>query len=188
MDARVVICLANGCEEIEALTVADILFRAGVDFKLISINDTTDVISSHNVHIVADGIFADVDFDHTELIVLPGGMPGSNNLQAYKPLEEQILKFAGNGKKIAAICAAPKVFGALGLLRGKKACCHPGFEGELLGAEVIMDHPAVKDGNIITGRSMGCAIPFALLLLEALEGRERAEEIARKIVWMPIEH
>ena len=188
MTARVVICLANGCEEIEALTVADILRRAGVDVALVSINEDVNVVSSHNVHIVADAVFGDMDFSKTDMIVLPGGMPGSNNLQAYKPLEEQILKFNESGKYIAAICAAPKVFGALGLLNGKRACCHPGFEGELLGADVVMDHPAVKDGNIITGRSMGCAIPFGLLILEALEGVDRAKEMAAKIVWMPIEH
>ncbi len=187
MKSRTVICLANGCEEIEALTVADILRRAGEDVALVSINETTDVVSSHKVHIVADTIFADMDFSETEMLVLPGGMPGSNNLQAYKPLEEMILKFNEEGKFIAAICAAPKVFGALGLLKGKNACCHPGFEGELIGANVIMDKPAVKDGNIITGRSMGCAIPFGLTILGALNGADAANEMAKKLVYMPVE-
>ena len=187
MKSRTVICLANGCEEIEALTVADILRRAGEEVALVSVNETTDVVSSHNVHIVADAVFADIDFSGTEMLILPGGMPGSNNLQAYKPLEEQILKFYEEGKYIAAICAAPKVFGALGLLEGKNACCHPGFEGELKGANVIMNKPAVKDGNVITGRSMGCAIPFGLTILGALNGADAANAMAQKLVYMPVE-
>lgn len=187
MKTRTVICLANGCEEIEALTVADLLRRAGEDVLLVSINETTTVVSSHNVKIIADTVFSDVDFDSVEMLILPGGMPGSNNLQAYKPLEEQILKFHSENKFIAAICAAPKVFGALGLLNGKNACCHPGFEGELTGANVIMDKPAVRDGNIITGRSMGCAIPFGLEVLGALNGAEAANAMAQKIVYMPVE-
>ena len=187
MKSKAVIFLANGCEEIEALTVADILRRAKSDVALVSINETTDVVSSHNVHIVADAVFADMDFSETEMLILPGGMPGSNNLQGYKPLEEKILEFNEKGKMLAAICAAPKVFGQLGLLEGKNACCHPGFEEELLGANVVMDHPAVRDGNIITGRSMGCAIPFGLLILRSLEGDAAADEMAKKIVWMPIE-
>ena len=187
MKSRAIICLADGCEEIEALTVADLLRRAKSDVALVSINETKDVISSHNVHIVADATFDEVDFSETEIIVLPGGMPGTNHLQAYAPLQEKVLEFAESGKYIAAICAAPKILGALGLLQGRKACCHPGFEGELKGAQVIMDKPAVRDGAIITGRSMGCAIPFGLLVLEALEGTEAAREMSKKIVWMPLE-
>jgi 4-methyl-5(b-hydroxyethyl)-thiazole monophosphate biosynthesis len=184
--SKVVIALANGCEEIEALTVADILFRAGVSVTTASINPTTTVVSSHNVTITADTTFEAADFSDTEMIVLPGGMPGTNNLQAYKPLTDKVLEFASAGKFVAAICAAPKILGALGLLEGKRACAHPGFEGELTGAEVVMDEPAVRDGKIITGRSMGCAIPFALMILGALEGEEKEAELSRKIVWMPI--
>ena len=184
--SKVVIALANGCEEIEALTVADILFRAGVSVTTASINETEKVISSHKVTITADKTFDAVDFSDTEMIVLPGGMPGTNNLQTYKPLTDKVLEFAASGKFVAAICAAPKILGSLGLLNGRRACCHPGFEAELTGADVVLDEPAVKDGNIITGRSMGCAIPFALMILGALEGKEKEAELSRKIVWMPI--
>lgn len=186
MKSKAVIFLANGCEEIEALTVADLLRRAGSDVTFVSINETTDVVSSHKVHIVADAVFGDMDFSETEMIILPGGMPGTNNLQEYEPLRKLILEFAEKGKKIAAICAAPKILGELGLLQGKKACCHPGFEEKLLGAEVSFDYPAIMDGNIITGRSMGCAIPFGLTVLRALEGDEACREMTKKIVWMPI--
>lgn len=184
--SKVVIALANGCEEIEALTVADVLFRAGVSVIKASINPTTTVESSHKVTMIADTTFDAVDFSDVDMIVLPGGMPGTNHLQAYKALTDKVKEFAAAGKFVAAICAAPKILGALGLLEGKRACCHPGFENELTGAEVVMDEPAVRDGNIITGRSMGCAIPFALMILGALEGEEKEAELSRKIVWMPI--
>ena len=186
MKSKAVIFLANGCEEIEALTVADLLRRAKSDVALVSINETTDVVSSHNVHIVADAVFADMDFSETKMLILPGGMPGTNNLQTYDPLRKLVLQFAEEGKMVAAICAAPKILGELGLLQGKNACCHPGFEEELTGAKVSFDYPAIKDGNIITGRSMGCAIPFGLTILGALEGEEVRKEMAGKIVWMPI--
>ena len=187
MTGEVVIFLADGFEEVEALTVSDILKRANVDVKLVSINSTTTVVSSRDVTVIADCTFDEMDYTGVEMFILPGGMPGTNHLQACKPLEALILKAVAEEKYIAAICAAPKIPGALGLLEGKKACCHPGFEGELKGAEVIMDRPAVRDGKFITGRSMGCAVPFGLTVLAALRGREAAEEMCRKIVWMPVE-
>ena len=188
MKADVAIFLADGFEEVEALTVSDILRRAKADIKLVSIKDTKEVESSRNVKVIADATFDEMDFSETRMLVLPGGMPGTNNLQAFKPLEELVVSFANSGKYVAAICAAPKILGALGLLKGRRACCHPGFEKELIGADVIMNRPAVLDGNIITGRSMGCAIPFGLTVLGALEGAEAATEMAERIVWMPIEY
>ena len=188
MKADVAIFLADGFEEVEALTVSDILRRAKANIKLVSIKDTKEVESSRNVKVIADATFDEMDFSETRMLVLPGGMPGTNNLQAFKPLEELVVSFANSGKYVAAICAAPKILGALGLLKGRRACCHPGFEKELIGADVIMNRPAVLDGNIITGRSMGCAIPFGLTVLGALEGAEAATEMAERIVWMPIEY
>ena len=188
MKADIAIFLADGFEEVEALTVSDILRRAKADIKLVSVKNTKEVESSRNVKVIADATFDEMDFSETRMLVLPGGMPGTNNLQAFKPLEELVLSFANSGKYVAAICAAPKILGALGLLKGRRACCHPGFEKELIGADVIMNRPAVLDGNIITGRSMGCAIPFGLTVLGALEGAETATEMAEKIVWMPIEY
>ena len=188
MKADVTIFLADGFEEVEALTVSDILRRAKADVALVSIKDTKEVESSRGVKVVADATFDEMDFSETGILVLPGGMPGTNNLQAFKPLEELVLAHAAAGKTVAAICAAPKILGALGMLKGRRACCHPGFEKELIGAYVIMNRPAVLDGNIITGRSMGCAIPFGLTVLGALEGAEAAAEMAEKIVWMPIEY
>ncbi len=188
MKADVTIFLADGFEEVEALTVSDILRRAKADVALVSIKDTKEVESSRGVKVVADATFDEMDFSETRILVLPGGMPGTNNLQAFKPLEELVLAHAAAGKTVAAICAAPKILGALGMLKGRRACCHPGFEKELIGADVIMNRPAVLDGNIITGRSMGCAIPFGLTVLGALEGAEAAAEMAEKIVWMPIEY
>ena len=188
MKADVTIFLADGFEEVEALTVSDILRRAKADVALVSIKDTKEVESSRGVKVVADATFDEMDFSETRILVLPGGMPGTNNLQAFKPLEELVLAHAAAGKTVAAICAAPKILGALGMLKGRRACCHPGFEKELIGADVIMNRPAVLDGNIITGRSMGCAIPFGLTVLGTLEGAEAAAEMAEKIVWMPIEY
>lgn len=180
--SRVCIFLADGFEEIEGLTAVDILRRAGVDTQTVSITGSRTVTGSHQIQVQADVCMAEADFSETELLVLPGGMPGTKNLGACEELTQLLVQFAQEGKKVAAICAAPSVLGDLGILKGKKAVCYPGFEDRLTGAAVGYDKTAV-DGNVTTSRGMGTAIPFALALTEQLVSREKADEIKKSILY-----
>lgn len=180
--SRVCVFLADGFEEIEGLTVVDILRRAGVETQMVSVSDERMVTGSHQIPIRTDVCIKDVDFAHTEALVLPGGMPGTLRLGECKALTEQLVQFHKEGKKVAAICAAPSVLGDLGILDGKKACCYPGFESRLAGAQVVYDK-VVSDGNVTTSRGMGTAIPFALSLVEQLVSKEKAAELKKGIVY-----
>lgn len=180
--AKTAIFLANGFEEIEGLTVVDILRRAGIDITMVSITGTTAVEGSHGIKLEADDTIENFDFDGVDMIILPGGMPGTKNLDACAPLKAKIEEFNNAGKMLAAICAAPTVYGKMGLLKGKKACCYPGCEGDLIGANVSTDMVS-KDGNFITSRGMGTAIPFALAILEHFKGKEAADQMAKAIVY-----
>lgn len=174
--------LADGMEEIEGLTVVDILRRAGIGVTTISISGKKEVTGSHKITVLADQIFENVDFENLDGIVLPGGMPGTTNLMQHSGVNEVIKSFAGDGKLIAAICAAPSVLGQAGLLEGKRAACYPGFEEQLTDAVVCTDK-VVRDGNIITSRGMGTAIPFALALTAYFQGQEKADEIGKSIIY-----
>lgn len=180
--SKIAIFFATGFEEIEALTVVDILRRAGETVQMVSITGEKGVTSSHDVTVEMDLLFSDVDFTTLDVLVLPGGMPGTKNLEAFAPLMEQVDAFVKAGKLVTAICAAPSILGHRGHLKGKKACSFPSFEDHLEGADVVKE-PAVIDGNIITGRGMGAAIPFGLAILEKLQGKEAAEALAEKIVY-----
>lgn len=179
---KVLIFLAEGCEEIEALTVVDLLRRAKVDISCVSISDSIEVTGSHAIKIIADTTIDKADFENADMLVLPGGMPGTLNLEACSPLMAQVKSFDEKGKYIAAICAAPTVFGRAGLLVGKKACCYPGKEDDLKGAEVSFDSVCV-DKNIITSRGMGTAIDFALKLIEILVDKNTADTLSKGIVY-----
>lgn len=179
---KVFIFLADGHEEIEALTVVDLARRAGIDIVTVSIKSERMVTGSHKIPIMADVCFDEIDCSEADMLILPGGMPGTKNLEAYEPLMAQIDAFAAAGKNISAICAAPTVFGHRGLLKGVKACCYPGMEGDLTGADVTFDTVAV-DGNIITSRGMGCAIDFALAIIAKLIDSETADRIAKSVVY-----
>jgi 4-methyl-5(b-hydroxyethyl)-thiazole monophosphate biosynthesis len=170
--------LANGFEEIEALTIVDVLRRAGVPSKMVSVTGKRVVIGAHDIAVKADVLFEEADYEEAEILILPGGMPGAKNLDNHKGLQEKLKSFSTSGKKLAAICAAPLVFGHLGLLNKKKASCYPGFEKELAGAEVSYDAVSVAD-NITTSRGPGTALDFALTLVEQLKGKEKADELAR---------
>ncbi len=180
--AKTAIFLADGFEEIEALTVVDLLRRAGIEINTISIMGKKSVTGSHKITVEADLLFEEADFSDTDMLILPGGMPGTTNLDNYAPLKDQINKFNDSGKYLAAICAAPTVYGKMGLLKGKKACCYPGRENDLLGADVQMTETAL-DGNFLTSRGMGTAIPFGLAIIEVFDGSEAAKEMAAKIVY-----
>lgn len=179
---KIAIFFAEGYEEIEGLTVVDMCRRAGIQIDMVSVTDSLQVTGAHKIPVIMDKMLADVDFDELDMIVLPGGMPGTRNLEKVPVLMEQVKAFAAAGKYIAAICAAPSVFGHLGLLEGKTACCYPGFEEQLTGAEVTYN-PCEADGNIITSRGMGCAIDFSLKIIEKLENDDKASEIGRQIIY-----
>lgn len=178
---RINIFLADGFEEVEAFTVVDILRRAGARIDMVSVTKDLAVRSSHGVEVKADKLFEEADRD-ADLLVLPGGMPGTLSLKAHEGLAGLLKEFYGEGKYIAAICAAPTVFGSLGFLEGRRATCYPSMEDGLIGAEKVTD-PVVADGNVITSRGVGTAIPFALVLVEILLGKNKAEEVKQAIVF-----
>ena len=174
--------LATGFEEVEALTVIDLLRRAGIKVDSVSITGDRKVTGAHNITVEADGLFEDADYDNCEMIVLPGGLPGADYLGQHEGLVKQIHSFADNGKKLAAICAAPQVFGDEGILEGKKATIYPSMESRLKGAEP-QDEIVVVDGNIVTSMGPATAMPFALKLIEVLKGKDASDAVASGLLW-----
>ena len=179
----VYVFLANGFEELEALAPIDILRRAGVKVEVVGV-DSENIVSAHKVKFTADTTVDKILLDdNVDMIVLPGGMPGVTYLGNHEGLTDLLVKFAEEGKEIAAICAAPSVLGKLGIVKGKKATIYPGMEEKLEGADVVVDQEVVTDGNITTSRGAGTAIPFALRLIEILNGEEMAKSVSRGIVY-----
>ena len=174
---------ANGFEESEAIVPIDIMRRAGLEVTLISTTNDTMVTGSHGIVIKTDAKINDVDFDDAELLVLPGGMPGTKNLDAHAGLCELLQTSAEKGIKLAAICAAPMVFGNLGLLNGEKATCYPGFEEHLIGAEYLEKNVVVSSNQFITSRGAGTAMDFGLKIVEILKNSKIAEELASAIIY-----
>ncbi len=172
----------EGYEEVEALTTVDILRRGRLPVKMVSITEDREVTGSHQITVKMDSLLSELDFDQVEMIVLPGGMPGTKNLEACEPLMQQVDAFAKAGRPVSAICAAPGILGHRGILKGRRACCFPGMEKELDGAEVLQE-PSVVSDHITTGRGVGTAIPFALSILERYRGKEAADEMAKNIVY-----
>ena len=178
---KVALILAVGFEEIEALTPVDVLRRANIEVTTISITDSKLVTGAHNITIVTDTTFKESDFNLFDAIILPGGMPGTNNLNAHQELKELLINFSKNNKLIGAICAAPLVLGELGLLKNKSAICYSGFEQHLIGANLI-NQSVVKDTNIVTANGVGAAMQFALYLVEELLDAKVAKSIAEKML------
>ena len=168
--------LAEGFEEIEALTPVDVLRRAGLSVQTVSIMDEQMVTGAHGVPVLADTMFAEIQPEDAEMILLPGGLPGATNLDAHDGLSRMILDFAATEKPLAAICAAPLVLGNRGLLQGKRATCYPGFETYLQGAEYTAAL-VEKDGNIITGKGPGAAMEFAFAIVEKYCGIDKVNEL-----------
>ena len=168
--------LADGFEEIEALTTIDTLRRAGLDVEIVSVTPDEIVKGAHGISVLCDKNIVNCDFYDAEMLVLPGGLPGATTLNECEDLRKELLKHASANKAIAAICAAPMVLGNLGLLKGKKVTCYPGFDKYLEGAEYT-GAMVEKDGNFITGKGPGAAIDFALALVEHLCGREKVKEL-----------
>lgn len=171
--------LVDGFEEIEALAVVDLLRRAEIEIEMISVTDKKEVTGSHNITIQTDKLYSEVNIEKADLLFLPGG-PGTPNLQKHEGLIQALKQFNDNGKRIAAICAAPSILGELGMLNGKKATCFPGYEDKLIGAELVRDK-AITDGNITTARGMGTSIELGLELIRLLDSKEKADDIAETI-------
>ncbi len=180
--AKVAICIADGVEEIEALTVVDLLRRAKIEIEMVSVQNRGKATGSHNINFDCDVNLRDTDLNSYDGIILPGGLKGTENLMNNVKIIDTVQTFAVREKLVAAICAAPTVLGKAGILRGKKAICYPGMEDGLLGAEVTVED-VVIDGNIITSRGMGTATDFALEIIAYLENVELAEEIAERVVY-----
>ena len=179
---KVYVFLADGFEEIEGLTVVDILRRGEIDTCMVSITGKKEIAGSHGIRVEADALFEETDFSDALMLVLPGGMPGTLHLGEHKGLTSLLQETAAAGGRIAAICAAPTVLGDLGLLEGKRATCYPGKEDRLRGAECLTDETVVS-GNITTSRGLGTALPFALKLLELLRGEDVSSRIAASVVY-----
>jgi len=175
--SKVYVFLANGFEDVEALIPVDVLRRGGVEVMTVSITGNLMVETAHRVRIEADCLFEDCDFSDADLLMLPGGMPGASNLNNHDGVREALVRQAKAGRRVAAICAAPLVLGGLGLLRGKRATCYPGFEQTLEGAAYTGELCTV-DGLVTTGEGPAAAFPFAYALLEQLTSRQMADQIA----------
>ncbi len=180
--AKAAIFFADGLEEIEGLTVVDLFRRADIDIDIVSITGKKSITGSHHIVIQADRLLEEMNFETVDMLILPGGMPGTLNLGACEPLCRQIKLFNEQGKYVAAICAAPSVLGQLGILKGRAATCYPGFEKKLSGARTE-EVPVVVDSNIITSRGMGTAIEFAAELIALLKDRETAEKLKKSIIY-----
>ena len=185
-EKRVAVFVAPGLEEIEGLTVVDLLFRAGIPCDTIAITPERTVTSSHEVTIVCKRSLFDEDFsfDDYDMLVLPGGIPGTPNLRACAPLCEELAARAAAGRPLAAICAAPSILAELGLLEGRRATSNPGFQHVLAehGAVLLADEPVVVDANLITSQGAGTAMLFALEIVRHFLGDEAVERVRAGVV------
>lgn len=177
---KVYVFLADGFEEVEALFPVDVLRRAGAEVVTVSVMEREGVMGAHNICVHADELFEDCNFSDADAMVLPGGS-GHKILLEEKALLEELKKAHANGKVVSAICASPMILGSIGLLKGRKATCFPGFEQYLEGATVV-NELSVIDGNVVTGHSAGAAFAFAVSLVEALYGKEKAAEIEKSVI------
>lgn len=179
---KVYLFLAEGAEEVEALAVVDILRRVGIDVSIVSVTGEQIVAGAHGIRVVTDLLIEEADCSEAMMLVLPGGLPGAHHLAEHKGVAEVIRKHYDAGKPLAAICAAPLVFGRMGLLKGLKATCYPGFEGELEGA-VYTGTLVEQDGLFITGKGPAAVFEFGYTIAEALVGKEQAEAVRNGMLY-----
>lgn len=178
--SKVYVFMADGTEEVEALTVVDLLLRAGITVQMVSIMKDKQIEGAHQIGIRTDLLFDEADYGDGDMIVLPGGGTGTRHLMEHEGLRQVLGQYKQNKKYLAAICAAPSVFGVQGLLEGRRAIAYPGFEDKLKGA-VIVDDAVVHDQQFITSKGLGTAIDFSLTLIDLLEGNSVAERVATQI-------
>ena len=177
------IFLADGFEEVEALTCVDVMRRAGMPVVTVSINPGLEVTGAHGVKVLADSLWEDNDYSDAEWLVLPGGVPGAPNLAAHEALCDELVAQDERGGKVAAICASPAVvLGQLGILQGRKAVCYPGLEDSVEGVNWCDGQVAV-DGHVVTGNGPAAATAFALMLVEQTVGADKAAEVAAGMLY-----
>ncbi|MBR4828828.1 MAG: DJ-1/PfpI family protein [Muribaculaceae bacterium] len=175
--------LADGFEEVEALTCVDVLRRAGMPVVTVSINPGLEVTGAHGVTVMADTLYGDNDYSGAEWLVLPGGIPGAPNLGAHEALCEALVAHDKAGGKLAAICASPAVvFGPLGIINGRRAVCYPGMENTVEGV-VWEQSPVAVDGHVVTGNGPAAASAFALTIVEQSMGQDVAQDVARGMLF-----
>ncbi|MCM1044173.1 MAG: DJ-1/PfpI family protein [Candidatus Gastranaerophilales bacterium] len=179
---RIAVFFSEGYEEVEALTVVDICRRCGLDVDMVATGEKRSVKGSHNIVVEMDKLFEEADFEAYDMIVLPGGLKGTQGLESHEGLMAQVDDFYAKGKYIAAVCAAPSIFGHRGILKGRKACSYPSFESHLEGA-VVTSGPVEVSDHVITSRGMGTSIDFALAIVKVFGGEQTAAEMAEKIVY-----
>lgn len=182
-DKKVALFFADGCEEIEGLSVADVMYRAGIVCDKISISDSLKITSSHQITFFVDKLLSQISFDGYAILVLPGGMPGTTNLEACEPLMQAVDSFAASHRPLAAICAAPSIFAKRGILQGKRATSNPGFQHVLSeqGVQLVQD-PVSVDGPFITSQGAGSALAFGIEIVRLLVGNEVAQKVAQGVV------
>lgn len=180
--SKVYIFFADGFEDIEGLTVVDLMRRAGIDIQTVSIKETKEIRTSHGIDLLTDRTFGECDFSDADMLVIPGGMPGTKYLNEYQPLRDLLADFYKKGGKVAAICAAPTVLASLGFLEKRRATAYPSCMEGLAGAERSLES-VVVDGNVTTSRGLGMAVDFALSLIGQLLGEKKADEIAESVVY-----
>lgn len=178
---EVYLFLAEGFEELEVVTPVDLMRRAGININTVSVSGKKDVTGSHGITLHADLLFEQCDFSNAELLMLPGGMPGTKHLGGHQPLCRLLTEQNEKGKRIGAICAAPSVLGQLHLLEGKKATCYPGFESYL--GDSYVDDSVVVDGNVITAKGAGVAYDYALCLISLLKDKDTADRVASQSIY-----
>lgn len=179
---QAVMLFAEGFEEVEALMTVDLLMRGGVDVKLVSVSGERNVSGSHGISVGMDLMMDEVCVQELDAVIIPGGMPGTVNLGKSEAVTKILKQMNEEGKIVGAICAAPSVLGACGILQGKKATCYPGFEDQLTGAQFV-DEMAVVDENIVTSRGLGTSMEFGFALLEQLVSGEKVNEVREQIVF-----
>ncbi|MEE8886290.1 MAG: DJ-1 family glyoxalase III [Eubacteriales bacterium] len=180
--AKVFSFWADGLEEVEALTPVDVLRRAGNDVTTVSIMGRKTIHGSHGIDVAADQLFEETDFSAGDLFILPGGGKGTQLLSEYEPLMKLLKEKYGAGKNVAAICAAPSIFGKLGIVQGRKAVVYPGMENTLTGADP-QDVPAITDGNVTTGHGPGASFDFAFELVRLMNGEKAAKQLKEQMVF-----
>ncbi|NLM75899.1 MAG: DJ-1/PfpI family protein [Clostridiaceae bacterium] len=179
---KVYVMLADGFEEIEAMAVVDVLRRGDVETVMVAVKGDKVVLGAHDIPVVADKKISDIQVEKDDMIVLPGGSKGVENLEASETLIEMLKKHQEQNGWIAAICAGPMILGKLGFLNGIKATCYPGCETELKDA-VCSEENAVVDKNFITGRGPGVTLDFAFAILSVIKGNEIAEKIKEAMLF-----
>lgn len=175
---KVYFLLANGFEEIEATAPIDILKRCSLDVKMISVHNSVNVTGAHGIEYICDDVLSKTDISDGEMIVLPGGGLGVENLDKVDSLTDIIRGYISRDKYVAAICAAPSLLGKRGFLKGKEAICYPGFEKFLTDAK-LSSNSIVKDGKIITAKAAGTALDFGFLLAAVLAGKDSADSVRK---------